>query len=469
MCFYSDIKVNSLVVNSTKASILYADRSTSIVFHGQNVFFNNNINSSISHGSLMQYRSNTTCYIRRNISFIENNKVLDNFGGSPLDSNHLTSAAISLRSASTLVISGKALFVRNRVITPSTGHIFFSGGGPGAIYVDGQAKVIFEETSNISFVENSAVISGGAMYLLDGANLTMCGRVLFEANSAQRDGGAIAIEGGTLSTTMMECNEKNITFRNNTVGQLQYYDGGAVYSKNARVELKNVLFERNTAHREGAVYAQGEYNTSYVTIEDSRFENNTAMRDGGAIYAADILISITSTMHFVGNSAQTGGAIAFGPLDITGSFLSKLLLNEPLKAYFTENSATVSGGVVFFQDDVCVSQSCDVTFPSFSRFNCFVEFSSTTNMMINFNNNSAETAGEIFYGGNLDTCVPVVNGTVATYIDRDRLRPLNIITNISNINVKDSNYMNNTTSYVSSDPLQVCICTNDGLQCRFFW
>lgn len=148
-----------------------------------------------------------------------------------MDSNHLTGAAISLRSASTIVISGKALFVRNQVITPSTGHIFFSGGGPGAIYADGQAKVIFEETSNISFVENSAVISGGAMYLLDGANLTMCGRVLFEANSAQRDGGAIAIEGGTLSTTMMECNEKNITFRNNTVGQLQYYDGGAVYQR----------------------------------------------------------------------------------------------------------------------------------------------------------------------------------------------------------------------------------------------
>ena len=123
VCFYSDIKVNSLVVNNTKASTLYADRSTIVVFHGQNVFFNNNINSSISHGSLMQYRSNTTCYIHGNISFIENNKVLDNFGGSPLDSNHLTGAAISLRSASTIVISGKALFVRNRVITPSTGHI----------------------------------------------------------------------------------------------------------------------------------------------------------------------------------------------------------------------------------------------------------------------------------------------------------------------------------------------------------
>ena len=27
--------------------------------------------------------------------------------------------------------------------------------------------------------------------------------------------------------------------------------------------------------------------------------------------------------------------------------------------------------------------------------------------------------------------------------------------------------MNNTTSYVSSDPLQVCICTNDGLQCGY--
>ena len=43
--------------------------------------------------------------------------------------------------------------------------------------------------------------------------------------------------------------------------------------------------------------------------------------------------------------------------------------------------------------------------------------------------------------------------------------PLSIIASISNVNVNVSNYKDNTTSIVSSDPLQVCFCKSDSLEC----
>ena len=49
--------------------------------------------------------------------------------------------------------------------------------------------------------------------------------------------------------------------------------------------------------------------------------------------------------------------------------------------------------------------------------------------------------------------------------ESSRFAALNTITSISNVNVTINNYEENSTSNVSSDPLQVCICKSDGLIC----
>ena len=99
-------------------------------------------------------------------------------------------------------------------------------------------------------------------------------------------------------------------------------------------------------------------------------------------------------------------------------------------------------------------------------FYCFIQYIVThdslinnINIRLNFNNNNAEIAGRILYGGGLGTCVlPVIqDGTI-----RDNVfEALKFIK--SNANINDSN--NYKTSIVSSDPLQVCICERDLLIC----
>ena len=275
----------------------------------------------------------------------------------------------------------------------------------GALFARNQSTIIFEESSNISFVENSAELGGGAISILDSI-LTMYGRVLFEGNSADK-GGAI-------------------------YAQANFY--------NARFELRNVWFERNTA-----------------------------VLNGEAIYADSTFIKMTGVLDFVKNSAQMGRAIAirsFSRTHISGELnkvlisLSKLRLVEPLMANFVDNSATIKGGVIFFDEDICVSQLCDKSPGVFSY--CFIEFSSKDNIRLNFNNNSTEIAGRILYGGGLDTCIPYISGR-----HDFSQQALNVIASISNFNMNISNYRENAASNVSSDPVQVCICKRDGVVCNY--
>ena len=391
-CFSSDLKINNLMVEGIRAPILYASQSA-IKFYGQNTFSNNNITVNVfTTTGLIQLDRGSSCYIHGNILFTQNSLHL--VLNASLQEFILGGTAVSVCGTSTLVINGTASFLQNQVL-PSmvlNHNIVITNGG--ALFANTGSKVIFEESSNVSFVENSAVFGGGAVSILD-SSLIMHGRVLFEGNSA---------------------------------------DSG------------------------GAIYIQAYFNDSNIVLKNVRFEKNTAVRTGGAIYAEDTRISMTGTLHFVKNFARRGGAIALGS-GVRSS--NKFLLIEPLRANFSENSANVSGGAIFFDDfNTRISQLCTKNSNS-ERFDCFIEFRSSNNIKLNFVNNNAKIAGSILYGGGLDTCEQLV------IHDRYYYQALNIIANFSNVNVNVSNYKDNRTSIVSSDPLQVCICENDGLMCNY--
>ena len=298
-------------------------------------------------------------FVDNNVSFVQNDiyyapRVYHLNGG----------AAILVTDNSTLIISGIASFVRNRALA-------INGG---AMYATRGSRITFEESSNISFTENSTTSFGGAISIED-SNLTIYGRALFERNSAGDSGGAIAITGQGIQ---INCSGRSIIFRNNTSNG----GGGAIIaSRGASVELRDILFERNTAS------------------------------DGGAVYVFVSSIKMTGALNLVQNSAQWGGAI-FSSADF-----STLLLTEPLTANFVENSATMSGGAIFFEDNNSVRQSCGM---SNNVQNCSIELSSAVNIRLNFNNNDADIAGRIFFGGNLDTCLLSVGGKLFE-------RPLNTI------------------------------------------
>jgi predicted outer membrane repeat protein len=161
-------------------------------------------------------------------------------------------APITISDNSILIISGVASFVHNRAIAQG------KEASGGAIYAVYQSRVIFEETSRVSFIKNSAASYGGAIYVSQ-SNLTMHGRVLFESNFAGLGGGAIAINNG-------------------------YYDGNPLARSVINCSGNSIIFRNNTSHGSGgAIYAMSQYSDSDITVglKDVLFEGNTATLDGG--------------------------------------------------------------------------------------------------------------------------------------------------------------------------------------------
>ena len=378
------------------------------------------VNNTYPDGGSQIQLYETTLYIAGNISFIMNEIHVT------VESYVTGGAAIFLFQNSTLFINGRALFRCNRAIAPtelSRSGIRVSGG---AIYATHESRVTFEESSDISFIENFAASYGGAMAVVD-SNLTMYGRVSFESNSADLGGGAITVNSSrdASSSSVISCSGKSIIFRNNT----SKGSGGAIYAGS---------------------YSQSSHNaTVIVELRDVLFEGNTAVLNGGATYSFNSITNMTGTVDFNYNSAQRGGAMAFS------GTTSKLHLTEPLTTNFVENSATLGGGAIFIQNDVSINQLCSTDIQSQILFlvrECFIELSSEINIRLNFENNNA-SSGRIFYGGNLDTCTLLVGG-MRTY------NALETIASLSNVNVNIIS-PNEEISNISSDPVQVCICKRD--------
>ena len=114
---------------------------------------------------------------------------------------------------------------------------------------------------------------------------------------------------------------------------------------------------------------------------------------GGAIRCYYSNIMFSGTAYFEGNVAYNGGAIA-----LTNS---KLIFKPNFNIFFISNHANEAGGALYIEDSQCSLRSS-------APLECFMTIdgpsTSTSNISLHFENNSADTTGSILYGGQLDQC-----------------------------------------------------------------
>ena len=157
------------------------------------------------------------------------------------------------------------------------------------------------------------------------------------------------------------------------------------------------------------------------------------------------------------NFAQQGGAITF-------SDNSRLMINEFLRANFSNNSAKNYGGVIFWVDAISMSE-CTGSRRDNQEICLVLDFTTCTKMSVSliqfrFMHNTAGNAGTVFYGGNLDLCrvkfkyhydysCPMFHNS----------RVINAIQAIQTFSYSVND--DSATSNISSDPLQICTCENN--------
>ena len=221
-----------------------------------------------------------------------------------------------------------------------------------------------------------ATDDGGGALFLGSVSKTYITDAEFRGNTSEADGGAIAMRApnmGDNSNAKLDIFDTDFVDNSAvmTGGAIYatFYD--SVTERNA-VYIEDSDFIRNKAETGGAIYNDGrldkENNKASMKIVDADFNENTATVSGGAIYNTGKLTIVDT--DFVGNSAiKLGGAIySSGKLDLDEvSFVSNSVTEEDGGALFItggqENNITnsifeanhadnYSGGAILLQNGV---------------------------------------------------------------------------------------------------------------------
>ena len=174
--------------------------------------------------------------------------------------------------------------------------------------------------------------------------------------------------------------------------------------------------------------------TLYLT--NCSFVNNS----GTPIWATSSTLYMAENSQFIGNTAIEGGGIYF-------SGDSQLVLNDRATVNFTNNHALATGGAVQISDNNL--------YPPFSVPVCFVSDAGSMARLI-FANNTAENGGDAIYGGSLYQPL-TVNISCFSYVRK-----------ISEFIPAYHDGKKNNLSLISSAPLQVCLCDNEGIMCQSY-
>ena len=473
---------NSYAGVAGNGGAICASQNTVVSFNGTNNFINN---SAVFGGAI--YTSQNTVVNFHGINNFINNSASYGDGG-----------AIYTSDNTILSFTGRTNFTNNSAVK------VFDGGG--AIYAETGVSISFDGTTN--FIDNSAVDGfdgGGAICAVNNVSLRFNGTTNFTGNSVTYDesGGAIY----ALSNVGVSFNGIN-SFTNNSAGS-----GGAIYtSDNVVVRFNKISnFIGNSAVNcgdsgggGGAIYSK--YNATLSFNGNSNFLGNSAFCGGsggavcaindvalvfmgssnladnfayygGAVYTSDnVEFSLNGIDSFIGNSARYGGALftnSNSRLRFNGTIifinngkgdtlsgggmylgLKSTFSILPLTTVYWENNRANLGGAIYVTDSSPLSY-CTLNATYLPKEKCFFQLpglnlSQSIDVQLVFKNNSADAAGGVLYGGAIDNCK--LNGLESNSSGV----VLDTIAHIED---------DNTTSGISSDPFQVCLCENNHLDC----
>ena len=457
---------------------------TRLTMHGDS--FSGNVATVLRNGSVGFSFTNMVEFNIFSLAFTSYNRSLS-YGSHPASDSALflqSSLNAKLVNCSFHDNLGNALTVHSTDITLTENNEFihnqcacasFSGNcklGCGITALDSTLRFI----GNTTFHENNASYYGGAGAIwASTSSLDFNGTNNFIKNSAERYGGAIYAD-----TNSSVCFSGTSTFSHNSA-----CEGGAIHIDDIFILTFNGTnnFINNSADMYGgAIHAETNSSISFIGASD--FSHNSADDDGGAIDAYNsVVLTFTGTSSFSSNLAVQGGAISayinttllfdgstsfvnngYDPDEvnmITDSyggainlvFGSTFSITHNTTVYWENNHASFGAAISVRNINELIYCTRISKFIPLQK--CFFQLysqnlSNASGPNFFFNNNIADAAGTVLYGGTIDNCT--ISG-----LDSH---------NSSEVFDKLFQYeADKTTSSVSSDPFRVCLCENNHPNC----
>ena len=495
----SFIGTNTFIHNSAvSGGAIYTYCNVVLAFNGTNNFFNN---LAISTGGAIYAETNTVFSFIGTSNFAHNwaksfggainiiekvvltfNKTTNFLNNSAEDSG----GAIYASDHTVLTFSGNNEFIDNHVNSGHGGAIntvfcvvltfngtnsFFNNSAiQGGVIEAGRTSVSFLGTNN--FIHNWAKSSGGVISVTLNVALTFIGISNFFNNSAKQYYGGVVYASHNVVATFNGAS--------NFIGNLANSDGGVLIAlSSVSFSFSGVSnFNHNSAESGGAIGAAR--NVVLRFNGTNNFINNSANSDGGAIFTlVNTSLSLSGNSSFSSNSAMQGGAISANvnsklTFDGNISFTKNGHNTDKLKdshggamylgiasnfsvlphttVHWENNHATLGGAIYVLNANPFIYCTGTRIFRYIQREECFFQLpgqklSNGLDVQLVFKNNSADDAGGVLYGGAIDNC---------------KLSGLNSAKVFDMIVHYEAD---NTTSSVSSDPYQICLCENNYPNC----
>lgn len=235
-------------------------------------------------------------------------------------------------------------------VVDSTFENNFAGTAGGAIVTVGTTKVTIVDSN---FVDNTASTKGGALSIQDNSTASV-DRSSFTNNQSHDDGGAIYIAKDTKITT------KDSLFASNKVTDgTKYENGGAIYTTGTYKDI-NSTFENNVSRNGGAIAVFGGSSEFEGTDANAKFSGNYIVGGqysrGGAIYVhkvEGILVKVKG-YTFTENAAENTTGVetdSYGAgISVGGG--SEVFIEQ---CTFEENKSAKGGSAIFVEADAKVT------------------------------------------------------------------------------------------------------------------
>ena len=239
--------------------------------------------------------------------------------------------------------------------------------------------------------------------------------------------------------TMLTIHSNFIAVTSTTNGQILIHT-----SRNILIHDTNISVDTSVASSADTITQPAVITVFYSTVNLSgcTFTGNRI----SAIRAHKSQLILSGELTFSNNSAYTGTAFILVED-------STLIVEENCRAYFINNRATNTGGVFTISNHRHVDYGCQLYAPKtfekeclFTTSHCFLraEVNKNKNKNFIFVNNSAGKGGDICHGGHI------------AYGFNGNDNCMDTFKHISNIS-------ETSLSFMSSDPLRVCLCNESGL------
>ena len=222
----------------------------------------------------------------------------------------------------------------------------------------------------------------------------------------------------------------NVSFRGYSISPSQQFSASPQYD-----DFLFLLYLHNPTTRNQTQQGVLLYSISNATFIDCEFFESS----DSALYASSTRLFLEGNITFRDNTATYGAGLALNDRSVM-----YLRLNTHIM--FSHNHATYAGGAIYVE-------SID---PSGGNFRCFYQLDgmnqaiSDPNIQITFENNTADFAGNVLYGGLVDFCVLV---------------PINTTRNNSFDSIFKVQNTDEDPTAISSDPYKVCSCNDSKPQC----